>query len=338
MAKSKANIPAINQIVSSLKSGKLLPVYFFFGEDSYSLETVLVLIEETIKPQIESDFDKEIFYGEDKNLLDILNIASAFPFGSGKKFIILKEFEKIKDKKQLSLYVDYPPEFTTLVIIQTGTISSFETEPYKSLLKHNFIFEAKELKGENLSAWLVNYVKAKGKIISIDNARILMDIVGENREMLEAQLEKIFIFLGSEKEITLESIKSLSTSLKEYTIFDLQDALGKKDRAEAIKIAFNMLDKGTEITKIIYMLTKYFTGLSRVNELTEKKIPEQTSARIVGTHPFYYKNYVNARKRFSDYSLFNTAKSLLKADLSVKTTSADSRTILSILISEITLS
>ena len=335
MAKSKVNIPGVSQIVSDLKSGKLLPAYFFFGEDSYSLDAVVNLIDETVKPQIESDFDRETFYGEDKNLLDILNFASAFPFGSGKKFIILKEFEKIKDKKQLASYIESPPQFTVLVIIQSGTISGFESEPYKSLLKHNFIFEAKELKGENLVAWLVNHVKAKGKIISTDNARMLIDISGENREMLEAQLEKIFIYLGAEKEITLESIKSLSTSLKEFTIFDLQNALGEKDKERSIKIAFNMLDKGIEMTFIIHMLTKYFTGLSRINELIEKKIPEQTAARIVGTHPFYYKNYLSARKRFSDPALFNTAKSLLKADLSVKTTNADSKTIISILISEI---
>ena len=335
MAKSKVNVPAIGQIVSDLKSGKLLPVYFFFGEDSYSLDAALSLIDDTIKPHIESDFDKETFYGEDRNLLDILNIASAFPFGSGKKFIVLKEFEKIKDKKQLTSYVESPPEFTLLVIIQTGAISSFETEPYKSLLKNNFIFEAKELKGENLAVWLVNHVKAKGKALSSDNARMLIDIVGENRDMLEAQLEKIFIYLGDKKEITLESIKSLSTSLKEYTIFDLQNALGEKDRAKSLKIAFNMLDNGAEMTFILHMLTKYFIGLSRINELIEKKIPEQAAARIVGTHYFYYKNYLNARKRYTDQALFKASKSLLKADLSVKTTSTDSKTIISLLISEI---
>ncbi len=335
MAKSKVNVPAIGQVVSEIKSGKLLPVYFFFGEDSYSLDAALTFIEETIKPQIESDFDRETFYSEDKSLLDILNIASAFPFGSGKKMIILKEFEKIKDKKQLSAYVESPPEFTTLIIIQSGSISNAESEPYKSLQRKNFIFEAKELKGENLTAWLVNHVKAKGKTISPDNARVLIDIAGENREMLEAQLEKIFIYLGEEKDISLESIKSLSTSLKEYSIFDLQNALGEKDKAGSLKIAFNMLDKGAEMTFILHMLTKYFTGLSRVNELTEKKTPDQTAARIVGTHPFYYKNYLNARKRYSDSSLFNAVKALLQADLSVKTTSSDNRTIISLLISEI---
>ena len=335
MAKNNPNVPALGQLAGGLKSSKLLPVYFFFGVDLYSLNAVLELIGDTIKPYIDSEFDNETFYGQDKTLQDILNFATAFPFGSGKKFIIVKDFEKIKDKKQLVPYIDSPPEFTTLVIIQEGAVSSFETEPYKTLLKKKFVFEAKELKGENLSNWLVNHIKAKGKIMSAENARMLMDIVGENREMLEAQIEKIFIYLGPEKEITLESIKSLSTALKEYSIFDLQDAIGEKNKAKSLKIAFNMLEKGVEITTIINMLTRYFTGLSRINELIEKKIPDQTAAHIVGSHPYYYKNYLNARKRFSDKALFNAAKSLLKADLTVKTTSTDSKTIISLLIAEV---
>jgi DNA polymerase-3 subunit delta len=335
MAKTKVNIPAISQIKNELLSRKILPVYFFLGEDSYSIEAGSALVEEAVKPMIESDFDKETFYGEDKNLNDILNFASAFPFGSGKKLIILKEFEKIKDKKQLASYVNSPQDFTVLIIINNGTVSNLDTEPYKSLIKNKYIFEGKELKGENLVEWLTENVKLKGKFLTSENARLLIDIVGENREMLEAQLEKIFVFLNDTKEITLDSIKSLSTSLKEYNIFDLQNAIGKKDKALTLKIAYNMLDKGAEPTYILHMLTRYFTGLSRVNELTAKKIPDQAAARIVGTHPFYYKDHVKARKIYTDSSLYRIVQSLLKADLSVKTTSSDNKTIITILISEI---
>ena len=60
---------------------------------------------------------------------------------------------------------------------------------------------------------------------------MLIDIVGENREMLEAQLDKILVYLNENREISLDSIKLLSTSLREYNIFDLQNAIGRKDKA-----------------------------------------------------------------------------------------------------------
>ncbi len=335
MPKQKPSVPSIAQLTIDLKSGKLLPVYFFFGEDSYSIETELEIIEKTVKPFISSDFDNETFYSEDKSLTDILNIATAFPFGSEKKFITIKEFEKIKDKKLLTSYVNSPPDFTILAIIQEGKIANFDTEPYKTLVTKKFIFEAKELKGESLVGWLINHVKDKGKSLSLDNARFLIDIVGENREMLEAQLEKIFVYLDKENEITLSTIKSLSTALKEYTVFDLQNSLGKKNKSSALKVAYSMLEKGAEPVYMISMLTRYFTGLSRIKELKANKVPDQIAAKIVGTHPYYYKDYLAARQIYSDSELYNAAQSLLKADLSLKTTSIDNKTLITILISEI---
>ena len=96
-----------------------------------------------------------------------------------------------------------------------------------------------------------------------------------------------------------------------------------------------MLEKGSEPTYIVHMLTRYFTGLSRINELIAKKVPGQAAARIVGTNPYYYRDHLNARRIYSDKDLYRIVQSLLKADLSIKTTSSDNKTIITILISEI---
>ena len=116
MAKSKLAIPSVLDISKKLNKNNLLPVYYFFGEESYSLDIGLKAVEKAVKPFITSDFDKETFYGENKTLSEVLDFASAFPFGSEKKFIVFKEFEKVKDKKNLSSYLQSPPDFTVMVI------------------------------------------------------------------------------------------------------------------------------------------------------------------------------------------------------------------------------
>ena len=335
MARSKASVPGVNQALKEIKSGELKPLYYFFGEDSYSIENAIHLIEEKAKPFIASEFDKEVFYGEDKNLSDVLDFASAFPFGSEKKLIIFKEFEKVRDKKKLGSYAESPSDFTIMAVHHAGSVTVSESGLYKTMLDNGYLFEAKELKGRNLIDWLIEYTESKGRHLSRENAQLLVDIAGESRSLLETQLEKIITFLGDAQEITLESIRDLSTQLKEFTIFDLQNALAKKDKAESLKVAFNLLEKGSEPTFIIYMLTRYFTGLSRINELKEKKTPDQAAARIVGTHPYYYKDYLKARTLFSDKELINTVRALLNADLTIKTTSTDGKTVISILIGEI---
>lgn len=333
MAKSKA--PAIQEVEKQLKQKKLLPVYYLFGEDSYSVETTYKVIEKFVEPFIASDFDKETYYGENQTFANIAGLASTFPFGSEKKLITLKQSEKPRDKKEILNYVKSPADFSVVVFLHEGTISNTETEPYKTLANLGYLFEAKELKGNALIEWVIATAEKNGKTISYDNAQLLTDISGENRTALESQLEKIFIYIGENKEITIDSIRGLSTSLKQYTIFDLQNAIGKKNKANALKVAHNLIKNGSEPIQIIAMLNKYFSGLARLTELTAANTNEFQVARILGTHPFYLKEYHAARRSYSDKQLGSVFTSLLKADLSVKTTSIDDYTLISILIAEI---
>jgi DNA polymerase III subunit delta len=335
MAKSKVNILSILEASKTFTKDKFLPVYFFFGNDYYSIDAVVRELESAISPFIGSDFDKETIYGDDKvNLPQLLSMASSFPFGSEKKFILFKEFDKVKDINSLTEYVRNPPLYTTIAFIFNGELQYPEKEPYKSLIEQKFIFEAKELKGDNLISWLVEIARKNGKQLSAENAQLLTEISGGNRSLLEDQLEKIFIFLGTEKVIDYPTIEALSASLKENTIFELQDALGRKDKPKSVKILYNLLERGNEPTFIIAMLTKYFTGLSRVNEM-KGKIPDDVAARIVGTHPFYYKNYQAARNKFSDRDLFRSINAVLNTDILLKTTSYDPKSLFTVLIADI---
>jgi DNA polymerase III subunit delta len=333
MAKSKA--PSILEALPDIKKRKFKPVYYFFGEDSYNLSHTLHTLEEAFRPLLLSEFDKETIYSEDRSINDIVGLATAFPFGSEKKLIIVKEAEKIKDKKLLKDYAASPAEFTVLAFFNNGSITNITSEPFKTLSENEFLFEAKELKGKNLIDWLMSIAEEKGKKLSEENAQVMVDIVGENRNMLEDQLEKICIFLNEKKEISLESIQQVSSELKQFNIFDLQNAIGVKDKAKSLTVTYNLFDNGAEPTFIITMLTRYFTGLAKITELQSKSTPVQEAARIVGTHHFYYPNYVKARNLFSDQKLVEVFRSLLKADISIKTTTADDKTIITLLIAEI---
>ena len=333
MAKSKA--PSILEAVAEIKKRKFKPVYYFFGEDSYNLSFTLHTLEDTFNPLLLSEFDKETIYSEDRSISDILGLATSFPFSSEKRLIIVREAEKIRDKKPLKDYAGSPAEFTVLAFFHNGSITNLSSEPFKTLSENNFLFEAKELKGKNLIDWLTSEAEEKEKKLSEENAQVLVDIVGENRNMLQDQLEKICVFLNKEKEITIEIIQKVSSELKQFNIFDLQNAIGLKDKSKSLTVAYNLLDNGAEPTFIITMLTRYFTGLAKITELKTKNIPVQEAARIVGTHHFYYPGYVKARTLYSDEKLVEVFRALLKADMSVKTTTADDKTIITLLIAEI---
>ncbi|MGE5431816.1 MAG: DNA polymerase III subunit delta [Syntrophomonadaceae bacterium] len=336
MAKTKVPVPSIYSIGKFLKKDSFLPVYFFYGEDTYSIENAARTVENALQPFLSSDFDKEVLSGKERTVMEVIDAASAFPFGSEKKLMIVKDFDELKgDKKKLISFVNNPPAFTTIVFTKNGNISNVESEPYFTFLKRGYLFEANELKGGELASWIVKYAAKRGKTISNENAALLVDTVGENRSLIEMQLQKIYAYLGEEREITREVIFNISSALKEFTIFDLQNAIGAGNKTKALETAFNLLEKGKDILMIVAMLTRYFTAIAQVPELTRNNVPDNEAARVIGTHPYYYKDYKKAAMYYKDQRLLRIARALYKADLTVKTTSADPKTVVTILLAEI---
>lgn len=330
----KQKIPSVAEIEKQLKQKKFLPVYYIFGEDSYQIKHTVSKIEEFLQPEISSDFDKQIFYGSSCNILEVIDFSLSFPFGPGKKLVIVKEFDKIKDTAKLNNYLNSVPDFTILILIHEEGIRSFESKFFKKLVEQGWIFEAKELKAAGLADWAISYVSSRGKRLSSSNATYLVELTGENRSILEMQLEKMLTYLENKTEITFEMIQSHVISSKEYTIFDLQNAIAVRDKEKAFRVGYNLLER-ENIIPIIAFLNKYFTGLAQITELNEKKMSDADAARIVGTIPYYYPGYKSAREYYDNKKLYRISKALLEADLSVKSTSIDEKTVLTILLTKI---
>jgi DNA polymerase-3 subunit delta len=335
MSKTYNRPPFISEAVKALSKNDPLPVYYFYGEDSFLIQEAVKKIEEKIKPYIESEFDREVLYGSNVKLIDVLNVASSFPFSSQKKLVILKEFEKVKDKKVLLNYVKSPADFTVLILIHEGEIRDFSSELYKNLIGRNFIYSAKELKGKYLVSWIVDYCAGDGKNISEENAQAIIDIVGDNKSLIDGQLQKIFTYLGNKNVIEIEDVLSVSSQLREYNIFDLEDAIGKKDKENSFKIAYNLLNQGKGQVYIISMLTRYFTIVARIKELISiKATPGEAASKLGFSYRLYYK-YMNAGKVYSNAELFQISQAIHEADLLSKSTAIDEKTLISILLTEI---
>jgi len=335
MAK-KPIIQSIVEVTKFLSEGKYLPIYFFCGEDNYTLDLAIETVEKSLAPQILSDFDKEVINAEkNQNLSQILDLAFSFPLGGGKKLIILKNFDKISDKKELKTYIDNPPEFTVLLITQLNKIADISKEPYLKLKEYGYLFESRPASGKELVEWVVKKSKKLNMILSPDNAQALIEIVGENKALLEIQLQKMQNYCSNKEEISYDDITKISSLTKEYSIFELQSALGKGEKSEALKIAYNLLDTGEEIIFIINMLAKFILSVAQITEITKSHISDYEAPKLAGISYGYYMNCKKATFLMSDEKLLNSSRALLNADLAVKTSTSDPKSIISVLITGI---
>ncbi|MDA3860708.1 MAG: DNA polymerase III subunit delta, partial [Melioribacteraceae bacterium] len=261
----KSKFESIYNLPKFLKDDSLLPIYFLFGEDTFTINNAIKAIEKKIAPLVASDFDREaITLSKDSSVSQLVDLAYSFPFGGGKKLIVAKGFEELREPKTFSNYVKDPADFTVLVIMQASKKAPLNQEPYKSLFSNKYIFEARDLEGAELSNWMFNKAKKEKINLSSKAGELLIEMVGDNKGLLEMQFEKIATYTKSDEEITPEIIKQITQVTKEYSIFDLQNALGRGDKEKAIKYAFNLLGSQTDMVMIIAMLTRYVTNLTKI--------------------------------------------------------------------------
>jgi DNA polymerase-3 subunit delta len=322
--------------MSELKNEKLKQIYFLFGEDHFTINNAIKNISKLVEPFLTSDFDYETISAEKKaNLSDLIDLAYTFPFGSDKKLLIVKNFENYNNKKQLLDYINDPSETTILLIANYGTISNLMSEPYKSLKSKEFIFEARELKGAELENWVKKRASQLGFNINPESVKAVVEIVGEDKSLLEMQLQKFSSFIGDKKEIDVEDIKKLSSATKEYSIFDLLNALGRGNLASSYKVINNLLDNGKDLIFITNMLTKYISVIAQSIELQNRKLSDNDACKAIGVSKYYYINCKNASYLKNAQKLETTSKALYNVDLAMKTTSIDQKTLSTILVTEI---
>ena len=335
MSKFYSNITSIYSLISELKTAELKPVYFLFGDDYLTINNAIKAISNCAEPLITSDFDRETISAEKKtSLTDVVDLAYTFPFGSEKKLLIVKNFENFNNKKQLIDYVNKPNDTTVLVIANYGKISNLNSEPFKTLENKKQIFEARELKGVELENWVRKRCKQLDFEINTESVKTLVEIVGEDKSLLEMQLQKFKSFLGNNNEISVEDIKRLSSATKEYSIFDLLNAIGKGNAANSIKIINNLLDCGKNMVFILSMLTKFISVIAQSIELEQRKLSDNDASKAIGVSRYYYINCKNAKYFKNENRLLRAANALYYSDLTLKTTNVDEKTLATIMITD----
>lgn len=335
MSNYRQKAPSIYTLANFLKEDNFLPIYFFFGEDQYTIDSAVKTVEKALEPKVLSEFDREVVNPEkNQKMSELIDLVSSFPFGGGKKLVSVKNFEKFSDQKSFIGYAKNPADFAHLIISYSGTVRDLGKEPFSTMLSNNYLFEARQLKGPELVNWVSKTAKRHKLDMSYEVAQMMVDVVGIEKGLIGMQIEKLSDYLGEDGIVKEEHIKNSVSSTKEFSIFDLQDALGAGNKVKSIDVAINLLDSGQEITAIIGMITKFITTLAKSLELTRANTHIKSAASEAGVSEYYYKNCLKSRFLLNEKRLLNASRALYNADLKLKTSAGDTKTVMLMMISE----
>ncbi|HTN68418.1 MAG TPA: DNA polymerase III subunit delta [Dysgonamonadaceae bacterium] len=276
-----AKIKSYDLLRSDILKKNYQPIYLLMGDESYFIDDLTDLLDQTILSETERDFNHTTFYGVDSDVHTIVSTCRRYPMMSKYQVIIIKEAQRLANFELLESYAKKPLESTILIInYKHGTVDGRKSV-VRAIDKVGVIFESKKLYDNRIPAFITSFYRKNGYQIDDKSIQMLIDYVGNDLSKLVNELEKLQLVLtGKTPKITAEIVEENVGISKDYNNFELVKAIAKKDNARAYRIIdyFNKNQKDNPLVMTLYTLFYYFNNL-----LECYWIPNKTEHNVMKT-------------------------------------------------------
>ncbi len=289
-----------DKIIADWKKGNFKPIYWLEGDEPFFIDQVVHYAEHKILPESEASFNLSIFYGKDADWSSVVNACMRYPMFAEKQVVILKEAQQMREIEKLESYIDNPLASTIFVVSFKEKKVDGRSKLAKTLKSKGEMLTTKKMYDSQLPEWVNQMVASHQLTIAPKALHLLVDHIGNDLSRLQNEVEKLAVNLAGRKNITEDDIEKYIGVSKDVNVFELQDALGKRDLAKTIRIIhyFEANPKAAPIQMILPALYNYFSKVFMLYSLPN--ITEQSAAAALGVNPFFVKEYIATARRY-DY-------------------------------------
>jgi DNA polymerase III subunit delta len=189
---------------------------------------------------------------------------------------------------------------------------------YKNIQKSGVLFESPRLYDDKIPEWIHHYVIKLGYSINPKACTILSEFLGNDLSKIVNEIGKLIINIGPGEEITEEYIEKNIGISKDFNVFELQKALGRKDiyKANQIISYFASNPRENPLVKVIPILYSYFSKTLVLHHLPDKS--RNNAAAALSVNPFFLNDYHITAKNYSVKKLVSIISLLREYDLKAK--------------------
>jgi DNA polymerase-3 subunit delta len=263
------------------------------------------------------DLAIERFDGEETTAERMRESIQSMPFLSVRKMVVLREPGKQKVFTEAIAAVLAEAADTTDLIIYEPKLDK-RSVYYKTLKKATDFREFGDLDAASLAKWAVSYAKEQGGSLSAGDAKLLIDRIGLNQQMLRSELDKLFAY---DQQVTRETILLLTEPLPQSTVFELLDAAFAGKSSRVFELYNEQRALKVEPQAIIAMLAWQLHVLAVV-KAGRQRSAEQL-AQEAKLNPFVIRKSQGITRRLTLEQIKQLIADLLELDMQLKRSSID---------------
>ncbi len=299
--------------------------YVFHGEDEFTRAETLGDFKRRLGPPDTVDLNTTRFDGKSLTLANLRHACDAIPFLAERRLVIVEGLlTRITSQKEylatLADYLPRLPETTRLVFVENKSLSA--KHPILKLAQQEErgyakCFDAPNAKG--LPGWIEKRARKHGGQIEPQAAHQLATVVGADLRLLDQEIFKLVTYTNAKRPITKADVDAVVPYAQAAVVFDMVDALGRRDGRTAAQTLHRLLEMGEHPLRLLAMIVRQFRLLIQVEELKAEGNTSRDVAQALKLHPFPAGKLCNQATHFTAAQLETVYRHLLDTDVAIKT-------------------
>ena len=255
-------------------------------------------------------------------LSDILDESSMMSLFSTTKIILGINFTLDKlsknDIEYLTNYLKSPSKDAYIILIANKIDLRVKES---KIFKDNFkvIDTTKTNNQEDTITYIKDYITNNNHQINSQNLEYLTNKLGTDIYNINNELDKIFTYLGKEKEITKDTIDLLINDKIDDIIYEFTNAILDNDYNKMIKMYQDLTRENIGSDYFIVSIANSFRQSLIIKILTNQYKSREEIAKVIGKKEFYVRKMQERLSNYTETDLTNYLNKLFIIDKNIKT-------------------
>lgn len=317
---------SLRKRINADSSAKL---YLLYGPEEYLIEQIIELIKKTyISPDSSMlDFVKLDFEKEPYNVDKVIDNISMPPFMSDRRVAIVRNSSIFEGDytKEMETLVNAIPDYSIVVFV-LDKIDGRKKNLLKIFENNGIVASIAKENEEKLASFVMTKFSKRGLTISSENALGIVNRVDGFMRGLSLETNKIVDYCEGEglTEVTFEIIDKLCPPDVSGTVFNIIDAIVRKDSGMAFTYLDNLLRTKEPLPKI---RATFATNMKQLICARELNSVELIRSRMK-VQDFIGRKLLNQSRNFDLDKLKSLYLELTEIDYNIKTSALDERTLI----------
>ena len=352
MAAGRSFAPS-EKFVSEVVGRKLRPAYVFIGDEVFFRDQCRQALLAHLVPEDLRDFSMHDLDLSDVSVAEVLDRAQTPSLMAPFQVFFVRGVKNLytrgshaEEFAAIEAYLKDPNPAAVLIFIadhlsipaDVRKMEMQDKDRYErireTLGQHCTLVELARVEEGDGIRWALNHAQKEGAKLEQDAARELIDALGADMMLVSRELEKLILYVGEKKQITLGDVETMVLAAKQRSLYELTDAISARDKTRALSVLDALLSTGDGDDAAIghlYMLSRTFRQMLVILEknVRDSRAIWQALWQGFRVPPFAAEDIIRQARRYkSRRELTRAIRLIARADVQLRSNPPSKRMVL----------